>query len=234
MKRSHKKTALITGATGQLGWAVANFLHDQGWRLLLLARNGQAMQLAFGHLSDVVLLDVDLTQREALIARVQAALGQEAHLDAVCHLAGGFHMGDGVDALSLPTWEYLLNLNTTSFLNLAAAVVPTLKQQGAGHVVTVGAAAAARGQAHMGAYCAAKSALQRLTEALSAELKMHGINVNCVLPTMLDTPDNRAAMPDANPATWVQPKDLAEVIGFLISGGARAIHGAAIPVAGRV
>ena len=138
MKRSHKKTALITGATGQLGWAVANFLHDQGWRLLLLARNGQAMQLAFGHLPDVVLLDVDLTQREALIARVQAALGQEAHLDAVCHLAGGFHMGDGVDALSLPTWEYLLNLNTTSFLNLAAAVVPTLKQQGAGHVVTVG------------------------------------------------------------------------------------------------
>ncbi|MBP9973693.1 MAG: SDR family NAD(P)-dependent oxidoreductase, partial [Comamonas sp.] len=104
MKRSHKKTALITGATGQLGWAVANFLHDQGWRLLLLARNGQAMQLAFGHLPDVVLLDVDLTQREALIARVQAALGQEAHLDAVCHLAGGFHMGDGVDALSLPTW----------------------------------------------------------------------------------------------------------------------------------
>ncbi len=115
MKRSHKKTALITGATGQLGWAVANFLHDQGWRLLLLARNGQAMQLAFGHLPDVVLLDVDLTQREALIARVQAALGREAHLDAVCHLAGGFHMGDGVDALSLPTWEYLLNLNTTSF-----------------------------------------------------------------------------------------------------------------------
>ena len=209
-------------------------LERRGMQVLTCGDGHRALPLWRASLPDVVLLDVDLTQREALIARVQAALGQEAHLDAVCHLAGGFHMGDGVDALSLPTWEYLLNLNTTSFLNLAAAVVPTLKQQGAGHVVTVGAAAAARGQAHMGAYCAAKSALQRLTEALSAELKMDGINVNCVLPTVLDTPDNRAAMPDANPATWVQPKDLAEVIGFLISGGARAIHGAAIPVAGRV
>ncbi len=127
---------------------------------------------------------------------------------------------------------YLLDLNTTSFLNLAAAVVPTLKRQGAGHVVTVGRLQQPAGRPTWGA-CAAKSALQRLTEALSAELKMDGINVNCVLPTVLDTPDNRAAMPDANPATWVQPKDFAEVIGFLISGGARAIHGAAIPVAGR-
>lgn len=234
MSRTGKKTALITGATGQLGWAVVNFLHEQGWRLLLLARNGQAMQLAFGHLPDVVLLDVDLTEREALVQRVQEALAQEERLDAVCHLAGGFHMGETVDATSLQTWEFMLHLNTTSFLNLAAAVVPKLLRQGFGHVVTIGAASAAKGVATMGAYCAAKSALQRLTEALSAELKHTGINVNCVLPSVLDTPDNRTAMPGADPAAWVQPQALAEVIGFLVSDGARAMHGAAIPVTGRM
>lgn len=234
MSSSTQKTVLITGATGQLGWAVANFLHDQGWRLLLLARNGQAMQLAFGHLPDVVLIEADLTQRQSLIECVQQALAQEGRLDAVCHLAGGFHMGEAVDATPLPAWEFMLNLNTTSLLHLAAAVVPRLKQQGHGSIVTVGAAVAAKGLANMGAYCASKSALLRLTEAMSAELKGYGINVNSVLPSVLDTPDNRAAMPDANPAAWVQPKALAEVIGFLLSDAARAVHGAAIPVTGRM
>ncbi len=147
---STQKTVLITGATGQLGWAVANFLHDQGWRLLLLARNGQAMQLAFGHLPDVVLIEADLTQRQPLIERVQQVLAQEGRLDAVCHLAGGFHMGEAVDATPLQTWEFMLNLNTTSLLHLAAAVVPRLKQQGHGCIVTVGAAVAAKGLANMG------------------------------------------------------------------------------------
>lgn len=231
---STQKTVLITGATGQLGWAVANFLHDQGWRLLLLSRNSQAMQLAFGHLPDVVLIEADLTQRQPLIERVQQALAQEGRLDAVCHLAGGFHMGEAVDATPLQTWEFMLNLNTTSLLHLAAAVVPRLKQQGRGRIVTVGAAVAAKGMENMGAYCASKSALLRLSEAMSAELKNYGINVNSVLPSVLDTPDNRAAMPDADPATWVQPKALAEVIGFLISDAARAVHGAAIAVTGRM
>ena len=225
---------LITGATGHLGWAVAHFLHTQGARLVLLARNGQAMQLAFGHLPGVVLVDADLTQREEVVPRVQQAIAQVGHLDAVCHLAGGFHMGQTVDGTALEAWQFMLDMNATSFLNLAAAVVPSMKLQGHGRIVTVGAAAAGRGVTQMGAYCAAKSALVRLTEALSAELKGHGINVNSVLPSILDTPDNRAAMPEANPSDWVEPQALAEVIGFLISDAARAIHGAAIPVTGRV
>ena len=86
----------------------------------------------------------------------------------------------------------------------------------------------------MGAYCASKSSVIRLTEAMSAELKDKNINVNCVLPTIIDTPDNRAAMPDADPARWVAPADLAQVIVFLASDGARAVHGAALPVTGLV
>jgi NAD(P)-dependent dehydrogenase (short-subunit alcohol dehydrogenase family) len=86
----------------------------------------------------------------------------------------------------------------------------------------------------MGAYVAAKGSVMRLTESMSAELKVHGINVNCVLPSTIDTPDNRAAMPKADPSKWVAPADLAAVIAFLCSDGARAIHGALIPVTGLV
>jgi NAD(P)-dependent dehydrogenase (short-subunit alcohol dehydrogenase family) len=84
----------------------------------------------------------------------------------------------------------------------------------------------------MGAYCAAKSAVIRLTESMAAELRERNVNVNCVLPTTLDTPVNRAAMPKADPSRWVRPDDLAQTIVFLASPAARAIHGAAIPVAG--
>jgi NAD(P)-dependent dehydrogenase (short-subunit alcohol dehydrogenase family) len=103
---------------------------------------------------------------------------------------------------------------------------------GSGKVVNIGAFGANKGLARMGAYTAAKAAVVRLTEAMAAELRERGINVNCVLPTVIDTPDNRAAMPDADPARWVAPADLAAVIRFLASHDARAVHGAALPVTG--
>jgi NAD(P)-dependent dehydrogenase (short-subunit alcohol dehydrogenase family) len=105
---------------------------------------------------------------------------------------------------------------------------------GGGRIVNVAAGAALRGGARMGAYAAAKSAVIRLTESMSAELKDRGINVNCVMPSIIDTPQNRAAMPDADASRWVAPEALAEVMLFLASDRARAIHGAAIPVTGLV
>jgi NAD(P)-dependent dehydrogenase (short-subunit alcohol dehydrogenase family) len=99
-------------------------------------------------------------------------------------------------------------------------------------VVTIGAGAALKGMAQMGAYCASKSALIRLTESMSAELKDKNINVNCVLPSIIDTPDNRSAMPAADRSRWVAPEALADVMVFLSSDAARAIHGASIPVTG--
>jgi NAD(P)-dependent dehydrogenase (short-subunit alcohol dehydrogenase family) len=103
---------------------------------------------------------------------------------------------------------------------------------GGGKIVNVGAFAAQKGSAGMAAYIASKSAVIRLTESMSAELREKNVNVNCVLPTTLDTPENRKAMPDADPRKWVAPDDLANVIAFLASDAARAIHGAAIPVTG--
>ena len=103
---------------------------------------------------------------------------------------------------------------------------------GGGKIVNIGAYAAHKGAARMGAYVASKSAVIRLTETMATELREHNINVNCVRPTVLDTPENRAAMPEADPKRWVAPQDLAEVIVFLAADAARAIHGAALPVTG--
>jgi NAD(P)-dependent dehydrogenase (short-subunit alcohol dehydrogenase family) len=105
-------------------------------------------------------------------------------------------------------------------------------RQGRGAIVNVGALAALSGKPAMAAYTASKAALIRLTEAMAAELRDRGINVNCVLPSIIDTPANRAAMPKADFAKWVAPAALADVIAFLASDGARAVHGAAVPVAG--
>jgi len=111
--------------------------------------------------------------------------------------------------------------------------VPLMRESGAGKIINVGALAAGKGLGQMGAYIASKSATIRLTESLAAELKPVGINVNGVLPDVIDTPRNRADMPDADYSSWVAPSDLAAVIGFLASDAAAAVHGAMIPVTGR-
>ncbi len=225
---------MITGAAGQLGAAVVQRFHDQGARLLLLDRNAASLKQHFGALARTELLEVDLLAREALAERVHAALGPAGRVDVLCHLAGGFHMGEPVHATPASAWDFMMNLNAASFINVAAAVAPRMLAQRAGRIVAVGAGGGLKGGAQMGAYSASKSALMRLVESMSAELRDADINVNCVLPSTIDTPANRAAMPDADPTRWVAPAALAEVIAFLASDAARAIHGALVPVYGRV
>lgn len=228
------QTVFITGAAGYLGHAVANTFRLRGARLVLADRQADALRRTFTESADVLLVPMDLLDRDQVHAGVQAALSRFGAIDACCHIAGGFRMGEPVHETSAATWDFLMDLNARTLVNVASAVVPAMSARGRGSIVTVGAAGAAKGVALMGAYCASKSALIRLTEAMSAELKDKGINVNCVLPSIIDTPDNRAAMPDADATRWVPPQELAEVIAFLSSDAARVIHGAAVPVTGLV
>jgi len=228
-------TVLITGAAGHLGRAVAAAFAAQGARRVLLDRNAETLRQAFGADTDHSLcLTANLLDATSTGQAVQTAVARLGQIDALCHLAGGFGMGEPVHATSAQTLEHMLDLNVRAFLRISEAVVPHMLTAGHGRIVTVGAFGAQRGGAHMGAYAASKAALQRLTESMSAELKGQGINVNCVLPSIIDTADNRAAMPDADPGQWVAPAALADVIAFLGSDAARAIHGAAIPVTGLV
>lgn len=233
---SEHPSVMVTGAAGHLGRAVAAAFAAQGARLALVDRDPAALDAAFGGAEGgaaaSLLLPADLLDMAQLGTAVATALERFGRIDALCHLAGGFRMGEPVHATSDADWDFLFDINTRALRNIARAVVPQMIAQRGGRIVTVGAASAARGLAQMGAYTAAKSAAIRLTEAMSAELREHGINVNCVLPTIIDTPENRAAMPGADPARWVAPAALADVIVFLCSDAARALHGAALPVAG--
>ena len=227
------KTVLITGASGNLGRAVAQAFAGHGANRVLIDRSAQHLAQAFGAETNEQMLAVaDLLDQAQVSAMVSKAVERFKRLDVLCNIAGGFRMGEPVHATSDATWQAMFDLNARTLLNAARAVVPRLLEAGGGAIVNVGAFAAQKGAAQMGAYTASKSVVIRLTEAMASELREKKINVNCVLPTVIDTPENRAAMPGADPARWVAPHDLANVIVFLASPAARAIHGAALPVTG--
>lgn len=227
------RTVIVTGAAGNLGRVVADAFAAQGANLVLADRDTRSLAERVGPEDDRRRhVAADLRDRGQARAIADAALARYARIDVLCNLAGGFRMGEPVHETSDDTWDFLFDLNARSVLNLAAAVVPAMLERGGGKIVNVGAHAALKGAAGMGAYTAAKSSVIRLTEAMAAELREKNINVNCVLPTILDTPENRAAMPQADPSRWVALGDLASVVLFLSSDRSRAIHGAALPVTG--
>lgn len=227
------QTAMITGAAGNLGHAVAAAFAAAGANLALLDLNEDALKKTpTAGAGDVLRRRVDLSDAASIAAAVNAALSHFGRIDALCNLAGGFHMGEKVHEIPADKWDFMMELNAGSVLRMSHAVVPHMLKQGGGKVVNIGANSALSGKAEMGAYVAAKSAVIRLTETMAVELRGHNINVNCVLPSIIDTPQNRAAMPKADPAKWVAPAALADVLLFLCSPSARAIHGAAIPVVG--
>ena len=220
------KTVVVTGANGALGKVVAQKALDCGATVVMFDIAFSEESLPNGERAiakTVDLLDVD---------SIQEQLADLPRVDVVLNLAGGFTMGPTVYEVEDKDWNFLFDINVNTMRNMIRVAVPKMLAQGGGAIVNVGALAALEGVEAMGAYCASKSVVMRLTESLSAELKQQGINVNAVLPSIIDTPANRAAMPDADPSLWVDPQDLAEVICFLASDSAKAIHGALLPVAG--
>lgn len=226
-------TVLVTGAVGNLGRAVAAAFAAQGRKLALLDRSEDLLRQVFGADSPTQLcLAADLLDASAVAAAVDKAASTLGPVTVLCNVAGGFRMGEAVHETSDATWNFLMDLNVRSVLHTARAVVPGMLAAGGGAVVNISAGASTRGGANMGAYAASKSAVARLTESMAAELRDKGINVNCVLPSIIDTPENHKDMPKADPSKWVAPEDLAAVIAFLCSPAAKAVHGASLPVVG--
>ena len=224
-------TVFVTGGAGNLGRAVASAFAERGTNLVLVDVQREALEKVFGTESERRLLaPTDLLDQAAVDATVEKALERFGRIDVLCNIAGGFRMGPALHETPQRDWDFLFDLNAKTVLHTSRAVVPAMVKAGGGKIINVGAYAALKGVAGMGAYVASKSAVIRITESMAAELREKNINVNCVLTTILDTPENRAAMPQADPRRWVAPQDLAAVIVFLASDAARAIHGAAIPV----
>lgn len=218
------QTIIVTGAAGVLGAAVAARAKALGARVELIdVVPGFTSPLGRTHA-------VDLTDAAA-VARCIGAIGD---FQGVANIAGGFDMGPAVHATDDRMWNGLFDINVTTLRRMLGATVPVLIARGRGSIVNVGALGALRGVGQMGAYTAAKSAVMHLTEALSDEVRHQGVNVNAVLPSLIDTPRNRADMPDADHSRWVTPEALADVVCFLLSDAARAVHGALVPVRGLV
>lgn len=221
------KTVVITGANGGLGKVVADTARALGAKLVLLDVAFAPEQLQ-DNAPDIRKFAVDLTCADA----TRECFDKIGAFDVVLNLAGGFTMGPAVHETTDAEWDFLFKMNVGTLHNVVRAAVPRLIAQGRGAIVNVGALGALKGGGQMGAYSASKSVVMRLTESMSEELKGRGINVNAVLPSLIDTPRNRADMPDADFSKWVAPEDLANVICFLASDAARAVHGALVPVAG--
>jgi NAD(P)-dependent dehydrogenase (short-subunit alcohol dehydrogenase family) len=173
----------------------------------------------------------DLTSPDQARAAMAAVKTRFGRLDALINVAGAF-VWEKIEGGDPRAWQKMFAVNLTTAVNAAQAALPYLLESGAGRIVNVGALAAIKAGAGMGPYAASKAGVHRFTESLAEELKGRGVTVNAVLPSTIDTPANRADMPDADFSRWVAPSDLAAAILFLASPEAGAITGALLPVTG--
>lgn len=227
------KTFIVTGAAGNVGSALAHLLASRGARVAAVDSLQAPLEAVVATLdnsaSHLALPGVDLTDPDAcarLIERVTAAFGR---IDGVGTTVGGFAMAPLAEA-GPEQWDLMFDLNVRTTWNIYRAAIPPIRAAGGGSLVGIGSAAGLRGSGQMAAYSATKSAVMRLTESLADELRDDRIRVNAVLPTTIDTPQNRAAMPGADTSRWVKPAEVAEAMAFLLSDSASAVSGVLLTV----
>lgn len=227
------KVIAVTGGFGQLGLSVVQAALAAGARVAALDRApAPADPAALG--GALALGGLDLAEPDTAAQALEQVSRRFGGLDGLVNIAGTFRF-ETLEGGNLDTWDFLYRVNLRSAVSTSKAALPHLRQRGGGRIVNIGAGAAvARAGAGMGAYAASKAGVIKLTESLADELKDLGITVNAVLPSIIDTPANRADMPKADFTRWVPPRDIAAVIVFLLSDHAKAVTGAAIPVPGRV
>ena len=227
------KVIIVTGAAGNVGSAVTRLLASRGAKVAAVDTLGPPLTAVMATLENpsrhLPIPEVDLTDPTAcdsLVARVVHTLGG---LHGVATTVGGFAMGKLAET-SLDQWDAMFNLNVKTTWNIYRAAAPVLKAAGGGSLVGIGSAAGLHGSSQMAPYAATKSAVMRLTESLADELRPDRIRVNAVLPTTIDTPQNRAAMPSADTTRWVKPTEVAEAMLFLLSDAASGVTGALLQV----
>jgi 3-oxoacyl-[acyl-carrier protein] reductase len=223
------KVVVVTGASGALGKVVAEVALARGARV---AGVDYAAAQTPAAADRIELGGVDLTDAAQARKAIDAVAAHFGRLDALINIAGGFAY-ESVAEGDPKTWQRMYALNVLTALNASRAALPHFAASTSGRIVNVGAMGALQAGAGMGAYAASKAGVHRLTEALAAEWKGK-VTVNAVLPSTIDTPANRASMPNADFTKWVTPQELADVILFLASDAASAVTGALLPVSGRV
>lgn len=226
------KVVIITGAAGALGGVVSKMFFEGGAALALLDKHIDLLVKRWQGTDKVMCQEVNLTLASSVETSVSRIMKRFGRIDALVNIAGGFTMGPPVHEVAEETWDYMLDLNAKSVFLMSRAVIPVMRRQKKGRVVNVSAKTALQGGTGVASYVISKSAVIKLTECLDEENREEGINVNCVLPSIIDTPANRKDMPDADFSRWVSPEAIADVVLFLVSEESRAVHGASVPVYG--
>lgn len=221
------QSVIVTGGFGVLGRAVAQAFLAKDCAVACLDFVPQAKEQLPGVLD---IGGVDLTDSVATQRALNQVTDQHGGVDVLVNVAGGFVWETLADG-SLASWSRMQAMNLTTTATITQLALPELQKSAHGRIINIGAGAAIKAGMGMGAYAASKSGVHRLTEALAEELQGTAVTVNAVLPSIIDTPTNRADMPDADVSQWVQPAAIADVIVFLASPAARAVTGALIPVA---
>jgi len=231
--------ALVTGGTGAIGSAVAaRFLEDgyavgvtyrapTEWERL---RSAHAAAVEAGRLAGFA---ADVTSHDSMRDAVNGAAGRFGGLRVVAHIAGGFEGGTPVEQLSEASVRGMIELNLLSAFWAAKHAIPHLKRSGAGRLLFVSSRGAVQPQPGAAPYAASKLALHALVGTLAAELKKEGVTANAILPSLVDTPQNRSAMPQADPSGWVHPEQIAALLAFLGSDAGAAVTGALVPIYGK-
>jgi NAD(P)-dependent dehydrogenase (short-subunit alcohol dehydrogenase family) len=220
------RSVIVTGGFGILGEAVAQAFADAGDKVARIDFAPEARTAIAGALD---IGGVDLTDAASTKAALDKVTEANGGIDVLVNVAGGFTW-ETLEGGSIDTWAKMQAMNLITNATITQLTLPALKASAAGRVISIGAGAALKAGMGMGAYAASKSGVHRLTEALAEELAGTSVTVNAILPSIIDTPTNRADMPEADFSTWVQPSAIAEVIGFLASEAGRSITGALIPV----
>jgi NAD(P)-dependent dehydrogenase (short-subunit alcohol dehydrogenase family) len=237
MNSLKNKIAIITGAVGNLGTATARAFQRAGAKTVLVDRSPDRMISVFADLAkskDHLLAGgVNLSDPDSLSKLLEQTLTRFGRVDVLVNTVGAFRGGKPLHEADPADWDFLFNANVRTTLSCCRAVIPQMLKQKGGKIINVSSREGLEAHAGYAAYSASKSAVLRLTESLAAELKISDINVNCIMPSVIDTPQNRAAMPNADFTKWVAPEAIADVISFLASDASRAITGAALPVYGK-
>ncbi|HEV7772123.1 MAG TPA: SDR family NAD(P)-dependent oxidoreductase [Conexibacter sp.] len=228
-----ERSALVTGGTGGLGAAVVTRLLDDGWRVVVPWVAERELERVERR-ERLELVQADLFEQEAVADAVALAAGSAAApLRAVVNLVGGFAQGARVGEEPIEQFEAQLRLNLRPTYLVTQAALPQLVAAGGGSIVCVGTRAAVQPFPGAAGYVTAKAGVIAFAQAVAVEYRNEGVRCNALLPSVIDTPANRAAMPKADFAKWVAPAQLAATIAFLCSDDGAATSGAAIPVYGR-
>ena len=232
------KVVLITGGTGALGReASLSFLKSNAVAAITHVTDREIPQLesTLGDLmKKVMLIKADIGDEEQVEKTVSDIVKKYGRIDILINVVGGYIGGKKVTEMTGKEWDLMMNLNLKTAFLISKHVVGQMVKQGSGKVVHVAARLGLKGIAGNSAYGASKSGLIRLVESLSDEVKDKNINVNCIMPSIIDTGANRKDMPDADFSKWVKPSEIVQVMLFLASDDSKSIHGAAIPVYGLV